>query len=382
MRHLLRLVFLVVLALCAAPRPAEAKPMSSTLAEVRAGSPTVLVATFVDGVGPPWAPMGYVLQVEKALVGSASAGLLHVGAVPGEPAYPTKGARIVAFLDPGGALKYAATLRAGPTLEEGVLRVEGFYTSNAHLVTPGLMTLPQLVRYLKTGALEYVFRGKLHVLVPGKPAAAPSSIDLTVWRDAVQGTSTVTGMPAIRGLPAGPDVWVGDGLSSELTLAWNRGWPRPLVVEGEPTGVDPATGAIQARFWVETPVGLTEAELRRYLADDKVVATYHLATLSVAGVTRTIALGTPHVKIPDSRTAPLIEIGAMSLSPVRYLEGPGVRVDLDPRAPGLAFLGRGWVEGDLVQELMAGPVGCTVRWKWWPPARCSLSLGSTLLATR
>jgi hypothetical protein len=383
MPHRHRLILLVVLVLWAAPRPAAGALRVSTLAAVRADSPTVLVATFVDRVGPQAQPTGYLLQVEKALVGSVSPGPLQVRAVAGEIAYLAKGARFVAFLDGSGALKYAATLRAGPTLEEGVLRVEGFYDFDSHVVTPGILTLAQLVRYLRTGALEYVFRGKIHFVVPGTSAAAPSSIDLTVGRDEIQGTSTVTGMPALRGLPAAPGVLVGEGYFSDLTLGWNSGWPRPLIVSGESTGVDPATGAILMRFWVATPVALTEPELRRYVDDPSVVSVEHLVTLSVAGGgTRSIVISSAYAKIRAPGAAPILEVDETSLAPRRYFKGPGVDIDLDPQAPGLTFLGHGGVEAELVQELSAGPIGCSVRFSGRPPARCSLALGSTLLATR
>jgi hypothetical protein len=135
---------------------------------------------------------------------------------------------------------------------------------------------------------------------------------------------------------------------------------------------------------VETPVALTEAELRSYVADPKVVATDHLMILSVTGgPPRTIAFGTPYGKPRvDGKAPPLLDINAFSLGPTRHLEGPGVHIDLDPQASGFTFLGRSGVEGTLVQELLVGPIGCSVRWSGGPPSRCSLSLGGTRLETQ
>jgi hypothetical protein len=357
--------------------------MMTTLAAVRADSPTGLVATFVDTIGPFAQPTGYHLQVERAIVGFASAGPLQARAVTGQPARVTNGSRFVAFLDAGGFLQYAATLAAGPSLEDGVLRVEGFNAYNVHLITPGVMTLAMLERYLLTGLLAYRFRGKIHAMAPGERTAVPSSIDLTALRDEIQKTSSVTGMPALRGFPATPTVEVGDGYFSHLKLTWNGTMGRPLAVSGEPAGVDPATGAILTRFWVEAPVALTEPELQRYLADPKVVGVNHHLTLAVTGGTqRTIVLGYPYGKPRATGRAPLLEINSYSLAPTRYLEGPGVRIDLDPQAPGITFLGHLFVEGELVQELLLGPIGCSVRWSGGPPSRCTLSLGGTSMHTR
>src|SRR5262249_16730812 len=93
------------------------------------------------------------------------------------------------------------------------------------------------------------------------------------------------------------------------------------------------------------------------------VATYHLAVLSVAGSQqKTIAVGSPYATARVDGGAPLLKIDQMSLAPERYLKGPEVSIDLDPKAPGITFLGRGGAEGELGQEVLVGPIGCSVRW--------------------
>jgi hypothetical protein len=184
----------------------------------------------------------------------------------------------------------------------------------------------------------------------------------------------------MRGFTAGPIVGLGEGHGANISIAWNGSPRRMLVIQGEPTGLDLATGTVRARMWVATPDALTEPELRRYLADPRIVGTNHLAVFSGGGEQRTIVLGGGLASPPPPNLRPpLLEFQSMSLGSERYFKTPGVvEVLLDPRAPGLQPLDGGF-EASLVQELLAGPIGCTVSWKGGAASRCSITLGSTLL---
>lgn len=54
-----------------------------------------------------------------------------------------------------------------------MLELEGFFDFNAHIVSPGILLLVQLQRYLKTGQLEQKFHATLAV-PDGKGGLRPS----------------------------------------------------------------------------------------------------------------------------------------------------------------------------------------------------------------
>jgi hypothetical protein len=272
---------------------------------------------------------------------------IRVKASPEGHAYFPNGTRLVAFIDASGAWTASATLAAGPSLEDGVLRVAGFYDFNAHLVTPGVLTLDQLEAYVTKGTRPaWTFRGKILLATPS--GLSPSTFEVTAQAP----SNVVTGMPPVAGFPA-PTVEVGAWQGTDVTVTWDRNLTRPLQLEGEAVGKN-ADGSIAVLYRTSYPGLLTEAELRRYVADPKLGHPYYELRVELAG-----GSSLPLVldkEIGRIGTLGTMDIGETSLAPGRYIKAGAVTVALAPATH--KALSRGTSNG-LVEELMSGPVACT-----------------------
>jgi hypothetical protein len=77
----------------------------------------------------------------------------------------------------------------------------------------------------------------------------------------------MTGLGQLAGFPAEPSVRM---RQRAISLRYfNQGEPRPLQIKGEVEGLDRRSGALIAKFMVIEPDVLTEATLKRYLADPR-----------------------------------------------------------------------------------------------------------------
>jgi hypothetical protein len=214
-------------------------------------------------------------------------------------------------------------------------------------VTPGVLTLDQLEAYVTTGTRPaWTFRGK--ILLAGPSGLSPSTFEVTARAP----SNVVTGMPPVAGFAA-PTVEVGAWQGTDVTVTWDRNLTRPLQLEGEAVGKNP-DGSIAVLYRTSYPGLLTEAELRRYLADPKLGHPYYELQVDLGG-------GTPLPLVLDKDigrigTLGAQDIGETSLAPGRYIKAGGTTVTLAPATH--SARSRGTSNG-LVEELMAGPVACT-----------------------
>ena len=370
-----------------APRDAAAKPMSITLAGLRTAAVTVVIARLVGpapdrGVivvpgGPPPAAgtfrdaPRYRLEVERTLRGSAKPGPYDVLRSPdGMPSVPV-GERVLAFVDGDGRWRWAGTLALGTRLEDGLLRLAGFYDWNAYLVSPALLTLPQLEKFLAGGGLEWSFTGKLHFPAKGAGAPVASAIALSfrVSGDAGRGAAKIDGMPALAGFTTTPEVSVSPGWDPDVTVVWSPTSERPLEIDGKIVGVDAATGRLEAVFWLDEPEVLTEPLFRTYVASRKLGAPwYELVAVLDDGTRWTLRLGEHTGRVgtiarPGGET---VEISGVTTSPERNLTaetagGGHLQIDLAAADPALKLIEHTGAVGELLQELLARPIGCTLR---------------------
>jgi hypothetical protein len=381
MRRLLLFV-LGLFVLVGAPRAVEAIPMVITLDKLRTEAPTVVVATFLGPVGPKGAETGYDLLVERSLQGTVKLGPLRVLRSKIGGAYLTPATRIVAFIDKGNALGWVGLLEKGTTLEDGVIVMHGLVDINAYGVSPSRVTLKQLESFLKTGTLTYDFEGALWFPSPKGPVA--STITLKVHHDYTASTSTVSGMPTMKGFPATPKVLATNAfLGNVVTVTWVDTLGRPLRLAGEALSVK-ASGAMETKFFADMPGSLTETEFRAYVADPKLNRPYHEVALALADGTKwKLQLGREvgHVGELTSPTGGKTELGTLSLAPKRTLDAGALQLELDPPAAGFSLLGRPWVTEMLVQELVFGAIPCTATKKGaTKPIACTLTLSKTLYA--
>jgi hypothetical protein len=269
--HRSRLMLFTLTALAVSiPLQAHAEPMLTRLADVVRLCRQVVIARYLghEGTMPAHEAQTFRLKVERSLVGTTRAGVLKVKRGGGAPAVKV-GERVVAFLDAQGAWRFVATADGGAALEKAPLRLRGFYDFNAHLVDPGLITLPALTALYRTGGFTFSYSGPILVLGRNAKAAAPSGVQLRArgtWQ--VKGgyqQIEVTGLPpTTRGLPK-PQVWL-SSWEPEIVITYRSSWPRPLIISGRGRAVDAATGEVRTDFRVTEPDLVTADLLRRYLA--------------------------------------------------------------------------------------------------------------------
>jgi hypothetical protein len=175
----------------------------------------------------------------------------------------------VAFFGKGLCWRFAAhPISEANTLADGVLRVAGFYDYNAYMVSPGLVTLPQIETLLKDHTLTYTVRGPLYFPKHGQPAWEASQLTIEVKYDARTGKTAVHGLPEPKGFSAQPTARISPYLQSDWILVNYFAAPDAhLMIEGQIQSADAKTGALLAKFFVTRPTVLTLADFEDYLAD-------------------------------------------------------------------------------------------------------------------
>ena len=359
-------------------RPASAEVAITPLSGLDATSKTIVIARVTKAFGPAYPATGWELSVERTLRGAVAPATTVIvrPAASGHAHFPV-GTRLVAFIDGSTSWVAAATVAAGPSLEDGVLRLDGFSDFDAHWITPGVMTLAMLESYLKGTALSWTFRGKLELAGAAGPTA--STIDITTTGAAA--SWSVSGLPALAGFPA-PTVHPGPWMGNDLEIEWERGLSRPLTIVGEVAGKNP-DGSIAMRYRLDEPRALTEADFRKYAGDASLGHPYYVIDVALAdGTHATLQLGRDIGRVGEL-TAPgggPLRLTGLSMAPARNVTAAGVTIALDPRTPAFTPQRTG-AEGELVQELLAGPVGCT--WtKGGASQKCTLGRVTTKFATK
>ena len=249
------------------PETAWAKPKHATFEEMIEKSDTIVVARFL-GEQPDKTKHTIQVAVIQALKGDLKPGN-HQFPYEDRPHFDDKGEEFVAFLDKDGVWRFmASALRIDEIrVDQGLLRLSGFYDKNAYLVTPGLITLDQLKTYLKEGSLVYRFRGDIYFPEPAKANWKPGSLVISGTYDAINEKVNVKGLPNLKGFPAQPDVFINHYGDSNLELSYSRLLYRPLELIGKVQGLDKKTGEMKVRFAVTTPDVLTQRAFEDYLAD-------------------------------------------------------------------------------------------------------------------
>ncbi len=233
--------------------------MATSLDDVIASSPDVVVATF-GGLAHPGNEFAVKLHVESALRGKKSGDLVVVPA--GGHVYLKPGTRVVAFLSKAGEWQFSGEAPDGLTLDD-VIQLHGFYDFDAHLVEPSLVTFGQLRDRFAGKPIAWHFEGPLEVL-----SNDGSKIIDSPWKLSVNGTeglpATVLGLTAVDVPP--PQMFVG-GWDAGVSVSWNRGWPRPLIISGPIVGH--RDDVLLVKFRLAMPDLFHTADIARYLADPK-----------------------------------------------------------------------------------------------------------------
>jgi hypothetical protein len=278
-------VFLAIL-LSFSGRRAWAKTQVISFKDALAQSESIAIVKFVEfpKANPARGknrPSQVKLEVLRVLKGSLRVGEQDVNF---EDVPRREPGEFVAFLDRGRAWRFVAVPLAGDKVNSEVLLISGCYEFGAEYVTPGLITLAQLMGYLKEGTLHYSFGGPIWFPQNGKKSWKPSSLRINGTYDAVNNSARVTGLGKLAGFPVEPIVSVdyrGDK-GGQVHLVYSRRGDRPLEITGLVEGLDVKTGAINARFAVVAPDVLTQARLEKYLADSRLGHCYYSFRLRCA----------------------------------------------------------------------------------------------------
>ncbi len=272
-------VVMVVLLVVSVAPVARSAPMWTDLATIRASASLIAIGVVHVAAGPNNTP-SITLDVEKVVRGTAAPGPLAVKESPDGHVF-VDSARVLAFVDQNGALRWIGKLVAGPSLETGVIQLQGFFDFNAHVVNPGLMTLAELKTYLATGQLDQTFDATL-AFRDGRGGLARSSRTLTVQYSPATRALHVSGTTpacltanALFGLEWGNfELRFTDNCPSQAPNAPYRS----LDLDGKFTGVDATSGHIQVEIAPTRPF-LTESEYATFAADGAIAE-----MISVVGV--------------------------------------------------------------------------------------------------
>jgi hypothetical protein len=282
MRRLTLVLLLVLATFLGQSRPAVAAPMASDLAMVDRESATIVVGT-VHVTATTAGVVTVGILVDKVVRGVATVGTTL-------PAHPSPDGhitidneRVLAFIDKSGALRWVGRLVAGRSIEAGVLKLQGFFDFNAHIVHPGLMTLAQLQAYMSTHTLQQTFAVTL-AFPDGHGAFAPAPArKFSVQYDALTRQVHATGLTIacldprwLFGLE-----WGQFQLDLADTCLTSTNKSRSLDFEGKFTGVD-AAGAITVEA-VPTRPFLYEAEYDQFARDGAIVDVTRVVAVTLPG---------------------------------------------------------------------------------------------------
>lgn len=336
----------LVVALYAAP--ASAEPMLSSLDTVLS-QPNIVIGVYLGAMR---------LAVTRALRGNLRG---TVTVLPGDGSVTVApNTTVVAFLDRQRAFRYYAAVPRGQTVATAPLWVHGFYDFNAHIVSPGLLTLRSLEARLAGHPGDLHLRGPI-MAFDARGAITQTSMVLDVLAPE-RGRAAVTGLPSTAGLPA-PSALLG-GIHEDASVVWSTGYPRPFALHATIESVD-ASGVLVTRFHVSAPEYLfRESDIRAYLSDEEHAYPLWSFRVRFSDRAQTVwsgTIGEDYNGSPRFRDASGADHrwSTFSMRNQRYIEYSDERWEIDP-APAAPLLDTYGDTRVFVQELHRGPIGFRV----------------------
>jgi hypothetical protein len=189
--------------------------------------------------------------------------------------------RMVAFIDSNQSLQWAGHLLAGKTIETGVILISGFYDYNAHLVTPGTMTLGQLKSLLTGTPLHQTMIVTL-AFPDGRGGMVATKQDFAIEFESKTQKAKLL-RSSVRCLKESSLLsadWGNTFLSLEMTFSCGNE-TRKVSFFGKFEGVD-AQGAIRITATPGSPV-MTSADFQRFLADPEIQGFQRMVQVNVDG---------------------------------------------------------------------------------------------------
>lgn len=266
--------FLLLCLLLLLPFDAAAEPMHIYFNEMMAQSPNIAIIEFLGWEGnakTAYDVFQYQVKVLEVLRGTWKAGATQtVGRAHGG-VQVEKGTRCIAFINNDGGFEWVGVpLRKEQTLENGLIFLEGFYDFNAYLVSPCIITLPQLKQYIEKGGYESKIKGKLHFFSNKTKQMEPSEIAIEIdysYKDGnIKQETKVLGY-AWKTFPQKAQVRL-PAWDGEVELRFEENMVRPLYINGDVLRVD-KDGTLNALFWSQYPEEMTYEEFLEYDSSEK-----------------------------------------------------------------------------------------------------------------
>jgi hypothetical protein len=277
-----RLAVVAVLVIAGGPwaGAAWAKPKSITLPKMVGQCPVIAVARFVGNRTPDKASQTIGLEVVRAIKGDIKPSKYRV-AYCDLPTVDPAVTEFVAFFEKGMVWQFVGEpLPLTGKVAACPLHLRGFFDRNAYIVSPGLVTLDQLTTFVAKGTLHYHLRGTLYFPQRGRPDWKAGTRTIDVSYDAIKGKAVVKGLGAPKGLPAQPEVVIGDWQRSRVRLVYDRSLERPLTIQGQVLALDPRAGTLTAKFFASVPDILTERDFEKYCSDARLGRSYYRVQLT------------------------------------------------------------------------------------------------------
>lgn len=257
-------------------RSVEAAPMHTALTTIRSEATTIVIGTMSTSE--------LVVDVDTVVRGKAALGPRRLKSSPDGHSFAS--GRVVVLLDRNDTFRWVGTLTAGASLETGVIHLSGFFDFNAHLVSPGMMTLAQLEGFLAKGTLGQKFAATITV-ADGTGAFVASGRGFTFGYDALTRKATIAGLGGaclgdahVHGLDWGSLSVLLYGDCPRVPGKASGGGDRRLELEGKITGVD-ASGAITAEVSPTQPF-LDVKDFATFMNDASIATVKRLLDVTLA----------------------------------------------------------------------------------------------------
>jgi hypothetical protein len=193
----------------------------------------------------------------------------------------SKPERMIGFIDKNQSLQWAGHLLAGKTLETGVILISGYYDFNAHLVSPGTMTLVQLKSLLADKPINQNIVVTL-AFPNGHGGMSASKQDFAIEFEPKTNKTTLlrSSVRCLKTATLSAADWGNTFLSLELEISCGKE-TRSVSLFGKFVSVD-AQGTIRITATPGTPV-MTAADFQSFLSDPTIKGFQRIVNVDVAG---------------------------------------------------------------------------------------------------
>lgn len=252
---------------------AKAAPLSIEFYEMIESSKLIVIANSVKIIGnDAYQATSYEINIVTVLKGKTISGTYTVKRGQGSPSVQPN-TPFIAFINNHNEFEWCGIpldKTQSEISDNSVLKLEGFYDFNAYLVSPCIITLGQLKKYLIEKKYTNQISGNLYCFSNStkkmEPTSVKFSVTYTYTKDEITSTTTVDGL-TWKGFPTTPEIFI-SSWDSEIELKYETNGYRAFILKGELLPNVDANGNMQTRFWITDPDELSFDELKEYLSND------------------------------------------------------------------------------------------------------------------